>query len=507
MKYSKEEKDGGILVAGHMSKKRVNYNNYDSNDDLISYASRDFNGKEEEEDDMISYASSFSGDFVDAFSEIQIVHGKEDEGGMAAVVNIEGPSAVKKEEKKTIYQRSTVTLDKDNECDFKVIEKQDDDKRKENASVFTMAKKAQTQEKQPHCQENFIPDSHQEVNQQHHQHRSSQQTINSYSFNQDKNCIAIATSNGYRIRTLPASMRNCTDATYGKDTSLKRHQIKVHQMTYPPILPSSKSDRQKYHQQTQPQNTKSGLSHIQILHSTSVIAVVKKSTPRVISILHAKTAQCILEIPFTNAIRRIELNIHTMAVLTADGILHIFHLKGNGGGSGEKKEKGVEFLQTISILHSSESTRMMTADSAKTSGAFFDLSSHLFTSSSVKASRSSSIHKNGENASSTSPSSWLVTKSDKGIGYISVYMSCSKTIFMTKHHENVSNISSSKTPTIQKKTKVHMQLVETFQAHAHGIARIAIGGASNAKLEEKVFATVSVKVCVRFIVAFCPTNN
>ena len=212
------------------------------------------------------------------------------------------------------------------------------------------------------------------------------------------------------------------------------------------------------------------------------------------------------------------MNRLSLVVLTADGILHVFGLNGGGGngsgggnggnGSGKKggmEEKGMEFLQTIPMLHTSESTRMMTAQNAKTSGAFFDLSSHVFTCRGGGTKRSGTNHGQSNNTKdgngNPSSSSWLVTKSKEGVGYISVYKTSRKDIFLTEPQEGDQHPSKTTTTKIVKKKRKCMELVHSFQAHTHTIARVAIGGAIAAASSSGddggggcMFATTSLKV-------------
>ncbi len=358
--------------------------------------------------------------------------------------------------------------------------------------------------------------------------------INSFTFNQDKDCIAIATSTGYRIRTLPLSMFLPQRSQPQSDRQKQQlNHVKIHQVVYPPPFSNNNNSNNSNKSLTSNTNSNnhsnSGIAHIQIIHSTSVLFIVKKQTPRLLSIVHAKTAQLILDIPFTNAIRRIEANIASLIVLTADGLLHVFSLKGGKGSStgtdnemqNTQQKKGIQFIKTIHILHSSESTRMVTAENAKTQGAFFDLSSHLFVGTSTAAATSNnggSLQSkakipDGDSASSGGDS-WLVAKSSEGVGYVSVYKTSTKVFYVTKEQKGRivgggrgndisinSTVSATTTtrrkPLIQKKKKDCLELVETFQAHTHSIQRIAIGGASNVNLKQKVFATVSMKVSSR----------
>jgi len=226
--------------------------------------------------------------------------------------------------------------------------------------------------------------------------------VRSLVFNQDRDCIAIATSAGFQIQTI--------DNVNGKSN--------VHTL-----------------------DIRGGTNCIQILHRTSLLAIVKSKTPRILSLIHARNGSVVKELSFTSAVRRVEMNKLCVVVLTASGELHVFAYSRKKNGSAD-----LEFLIKIEILHETESGRMMTADGAMMQGAFFDLTSHLV---------------NG--------CAWLVTKSKDGIGFLSVYkIAC----------DALDDKGGSPLATIE--------LVRTFYAHDHGIARIAIGGVGSVKDSDKV---------------------
>jgi len=125
-----------------------------------------------------------------------------------------------------------------------------------------------------------------------------------------------------------------------------------------------------------------------------------------------------------------------------------------------RQNEGIMFLETIPILHSSESARIFTAQNASTTGAFFDLCSHVFQVD-------TGAHADGI---AEAIESCLVTKSAEGVGIVSVYSAC-------------------RNP--EPNGKSTLKLVKNFHAHDHGIARIAIGGAANQSLQQKFIATAS----------------
>jgi len=260
-------------------------------------------------------------------------------------------------------------------------------------------------------------------------------TIQAMSFNQDKTCISIATDAGYIIRTIPQQNGNNTDSV-----------VRIHQVSIP----------------------KGGTTHIQILHCTSLLAIVKKCAPRVLILVHAKTARIVKELPFTSAVRRIEMNKMSLVVLTADGVLHIFMFY-NVDFNVKNRNAGIEFVERIPILHSSESARMITARAASTSGAFFDLCSHI--SEAENNTNIEDLRKRNRHSES-----FLVTKSAEGVGMVSLY---SSTFSRSQNEE-----------------KSAFKLIKSFSAHSHSIMRIVMGGANDQTQHQKVLATASVKVCI-----------
>lgn len=228
------------------------------------------------------------------------------------------------------------------------------------------------------------------------------ETVNSISFNQDKDCIGLATSLGYQIQSLENNNAN-------KEQKYSVHRVEVD----------------------------GGIVLVRMLHKSSLIAVVKTKTPRMLSLLHSKQGKVIKELPFTSAIRRMEMNKECLVVLTADAMLHVFVYK-NGS---------IHFVKNISILNENESARMITSKGAATTGAFFDLSTHV-----------------------VAGKSYLVTKSSHSIGLVTVY-----------------SISSN------EDGPPEMNEISSFKAHNHSLSRIVIGLSSNISTEHALIATCSLQ--------------
>jgi len=243
-----------------------------------------------------------------------------------------------------------------------------------------------------------------------------QPQINSISFNHEKNCISIGTSLGFIVRT-------------------------VHPKRY-------KSIDQRERLQQISQEVRGGVSLCEMLHSTSLLAIVKTFYPRTLTLLHTKLApssspcKILCEINFGAAIRHVELNRQHFFVLTADAKLHIFDMK------------TLKRLKSFNILVvDKEPNRWVFHWNATTVGAFWDVSV-LF-----KDNQGQSESKNIGSASSEEKG-WIVCKSAEDVGVVNVY--------------DASNL----------------RVVCKAKAHEHSIARIAIGG----KGRNQKFATASIKV-------------
>lgn len=227
------------------------------------------------------------------------------------------------------------------------------------------------------------------------------ETVNSITFNQDKDCIGFATSLGYQIQSLDYN-------TYDEQT-YSVHRVEV----------------------------EGGILLLRMLHRSSLIAVVKTKTPRMLSLLHSKQGKVIKELPFTSAIRRMEMNKECLVVLTSDAMLHVFVYR----------NESIDFVQNIGILDQNESARMITAEGATTPGAFFDLSTHV-----------------------VSGISYLVTKSCNCIGMVTVHSISSNEDGPPKMNELLS-----------------------FKAHNHTLSRIVLGLSSNISINDALMATCSLQ--------------
>mmetsp|Transcript_27089 Transcript_27089/g.39263 ORF Transcript_27089/g.39263 Transcript_27089/m.39263 type:complete len:956 (-) Transcript_27089:891-3758(-) len=186
------------------------------------------------------------------------------------------------------------------------------------------------------------PQTHNPSSLKKHKHKKRPK-IHSISYNHTKDCIILSTSQGCRIRTLvPTLTSNASVA-----------EVLVHDVPFP-----------------SPDASKTGGTLLsRMLHRTSLLTIVPISTPRTLSLLDARntpssSSSILKTLHFTHAIRRIECTKLYLFVLTADGMLHVFHMN-----------ESLQRISSISLLHPSESTRKMTESVYTTyAHSFFDIS-------------------------------------------------------------------------------------------------------------------------------------
>ena len=285
-------------------------------------------------------------------------------------------------------------------------------------------------------------------------------TIHSITFNRDRTCLLVSTSVGVRIRTLESiHLINDNDIDNTQSNNL----------TYDvPLLPD-------------------GATYSQILHNTSLIVVIKPSTPRCCYLYNAKNAAFPLAaLPLSAAVKRVELTRRVLAALTVDGRVHVFHMADDGGDltqqlndTESRKALRPTWVQTLNIMHPTDSCRSLTRGlDIFNVGSYFDLSCE-------------------------EDQPLLVCKSFNGTsGTIRVYDPTvveEVSIINKNSSSNVSigsgagsNASSwdyyqNTTPTKKKKRRIN--LLTTIDAHEHSVTRMVIGSAGN----QSFLATTSSK--------------
>jgi len=286
-------------------------------------------------------------------------------------------------------------------------------------------------------------------------------TIHSITFNRDRTCLIVSTSVGVRIRTLESIHLMSDDDNTDNNQS--------NNLTYDvPLLPD-------------------GATYSQLLHNTSLLVVIKPSTPRCCYLYNAKNAAFPLAaLPLSAAVKRVELTRRVLAALTADGRVHVFHMADGGGDLTQqmndtegRKALRPTWIQTLNIMHPSDSCRSLTRGmDIFNVGSYFDLSCE-------------------------EEQPLLVCKSFNGTsGTVRVYDPTvveEVSIINKNSSSNVSigsgagsNASSwdyyqNTTPTKKKKRRV--KLLSTIDAHEHSVTRMVIGSSGS----QSFLATTSSK--------------
>jgi len=286
-------------------------------------------------------------------------------------------------------------------------------------------------------------------------------TIHSITFNRDRTCLVVSTSVGVRIRTLESiHLMNDDNTDYNQSNNL----------TYAydvPLLPD-------------------GATYCQILHNTSLIVVIKPSTPRCCYLYNAKNAAFPLAaLPLSAAVKRVELTRRVLAALTGDGRVHVFHMADGGGDLTQemndaegRKALRPTWVQTLNIMHPTDSCRSLSRGlDIFNVGSYFDLSCE-------------------------EEQPLLVCKSFNGTsGTVRVYdpTVVEEISIINKNSSNVSvgsgtgsNASSwdyyqNTTPTRKKKRRIN--LLSTINAHEHPVTRMVIGSSGS----QSFLATTSSK--------------
>jgi len=290
--------------------------------------------------------------------------------------------------------------------------------------------------------------------------------VRSITFNRDRTCLILSTNFGVRVRTLESlhiSLQNLNVNDNEEEGSNSNNSNWIHDVALPP----------------------DGSTYAQILHNTSLLAVVKPKSPRCCQLFNAKhSLSPIAILPLSAAVKRVEIQRKVLVAMTVDLRLHIFHMSDDGGIYGRALKPTL--VTTLNIFHPSDSARNIRGLEGYNAGSYFDL-----------------------NPNEDEP--YLVCKSFNGTpGTVRVY---NPTVVQTL--PNVSSCSASlgsgrsATSTasswdrhdnanhpITKKTKRRLQLLTTINAHDHSVTRMLIGGGGKGKTSlccTSYLATVSSK--------------
>ncbi|KAL3757870.1 hypothetical protein ACHAWU_002790 [Discostella pseudostelligera] len=298
--------------------------------------------------------------------------------------------------------------------------------------------------------------------------------VRSITFNRDRTCLIICTSIGVRIRTLESlqlSLQNLAeDEELNNTIDNQRSGCScnwVHDVSLPP----------------------DGATYAQLLHSTSLLAVVKPSSPRCCYLYNVNNASSPLSVlPLSAAIKRVELQRNVLAAMTVDLRLHVFHLTDDGGSSAvgqsidrrsgviEAKTLRPTLITTLNIMHPSDSPRSVTRGiDGFNAGSYFDLS-----------------------PSEEEP--YLICKSFNGSpGTIRVYdPTIVHAISVPSGNASIGSEGAKSTESawdndsVSATTKIRRRIhfITSIDAHDHSVNRMLIGG-GNEKAQPLYLATTS----------------
>mmetsp|Transcript_25692 Transcript_25692/g.46530 ORF Transcript_25692/g.46530 Transcript_25692/m.46530 type:complete len:553 (+) Transcript_25692:439-2097(+) len=207
--------------------------------------------------------------------------------------------------------------------------------------------------------------------------------VHSVTMNLEHSCLCIGTSIGYRIQTIPEAFPPSSAGTHTGVALV--HESKVEEI-----------------------DASGGIAYCQILHNTSLLALVKNKTPRCVSLLDARTDTVVRDLWFVSAVRRVDMVRSCMTILTSDGRLHVFDLN------------KIHRIQSIYILCPGESLRALsTLPNASLEGSFYALSR-------------------------VDDEAWLVCKSTEDVGTLRVFNGPTMELINPRckaHDHNVSRIA------------------------------------------------------------------
>ena len=188
-------------------------------------------------------------------------------------------------------------------------------------------------------------------------------------------------------------------------------------------------------------------TYAQFLHTSSILS------PRCCFLYNAKHAANAL----AASVNRVELTSKVLVCVTADGRLHVFHM--NDGS--DKQERPV-WIQTLNIMHPSDSVRIITRGrNIFFSGSYFDLSPNEEEPYLVCKSF------NGIAGTIRVYDPTRVTETEVSSGNVSVYSCVS------------GSASAHSAGQIRKKVRRWCHLHSTIDAHEHSMTRLLIGSSSS----------------------------
>lgn len=256
-------------------------------------------------------------------------------------------------------------------------------------------------------------------------------TARSITFNRDRTCLIVCTTIGVRVRTLESLQLSIQNSNVDDENSNNNQSGLVHDVPLPP----------------------DGATYAQLLQNTSLLAVVKPSSPRCCYLYNAKNSSSSLAaLPLSAAVKRVELQRKVLAAITVDLRLHVFHLIDSDASNTTVLRPTL--ITTLNIMHPSDSPRNLTRGmDGFNAGSYFDLSPN-------------------------EDQPYLICKSFNGSpGTVRVY---DPTIVKELSNDASCNasIGSGSAPSVTK-VKHMIHFLTSINAHDHSVTRMLIGGGTN----------------------------
>ncbi|KAL3822796.1 hypothetical protein ACHAXA_005961 [Cyclostephanos tholiformis] len=278
----------------------------------------------------------------------------------------------------------------------------------------------------------------------------------SITFNRDGTCLLVCTSIGVRVRTLESLQTSICNVDVDSEQNNYTQSGLVHDVLLPP----------------------DGATYAQLLQNTSLLAVVKPSSPRCCYLYNAKSASSSLAaLPLSAAVKRVELQRKVLAAMTVDLRLHVFHLTDSGAADTDALRPTL--ITTLNIMHPSDSPRNVTRGmDSFNAGSYFDLSPN-------------------------EEQPYLICKSFNGSpGTVRVYdptilkeplnvASCNASIGSGSAPSIASSWDKYESPPATNKVKHRIHFLSSINAHDHSVTRMLIGGGRNT--QQTYMATASSK--------------
>ena len=250
--------------------------------------------------------------------------------------------------------------------------------------------------------------------------------VHHVSTNQDHSCVAIATDVGFRIRTIAPP--RTAGAHAGEEGGAGGATEGATEGAAPNLV----------HQCHVPGG---GVLLCAMWRTTSLLAVVRASSPRTLSLANAFTGRALRDLPFSAVVRRVDVGQSVLCVLTAEGRLHVFRLA------------TLKLLRSVPVVHPSDPARWIGGAHSSAAGSYFAVTSDAGGGAG-----------DADTDTDTDTDTFVVCRCRKRIGWVRTYR-----------------------VTAEAGGGLRMRLVGSFQAHSEPVVKIAVGGVA----QDRKIATAS----------------